>query len=85
MKAEHISIALTLSQIPHIDDSLSALLEQIGVASPPDLVAADADWLYDKLCQITRSTQPRNVLFKLRAAVHFANGHSPQHWKHFAD
>ena len=83
MKAEHISIALTLVQVPNIDEEIAALLHDAGVTLPAELADADPHWLYDKICQITRKTHDRRLLFVLQAAVDFARGNAPKHWTEF--
>ncbi len=80
MKAEHISIALELEQIPNVGDKTARLLRQAGIHKPAELAAMDAYHLYDKICQITRVTQSPQLLDVLLAAVDFANGGAPRHW-----
>lgn len=83
LKAEHISIALALEDVPNIGRSTAKLLRECGVISPADLVGVDAGFLYDKICQITRKTHNITLLDVLLSAVHFAEGHPPRHHRHF--
>lgn len=83
MKAEHISIALTLEQIPNVGASTASLLREAGIVTPGELVGVDPVWLYDKICQLTRRTHDQRLLCILFAATDFAKGNAPQHWSRF--
>lgn len=83
MKAEHISIALALEDVPNIGRRTANLLRECGVMNPADLKGADAGFLYDKICQITRKTHSITLLDVLLSGVHFAEGHPPRHYRHF--
>lgn len=78
MKAEHISIAQELEDIPHIGEKAAALLRDAGVQKPLDLEGLDALWLYNKICSITHTTHNIQLLDRLLAAVEFASGGSPK-------
>lgn len=83
MKAEHISIALKLEQIPNIGNKTARLLKDIGVSSPSDLLDADCYYLYDKICQVTQQTHDPRLLDILLSALHFVEGNAPKHWSEF--
>jgi len=78
MKAEHISIAQQLEDIPHVGDKVAALIRGAGVERPSDLEGLDALWLYNKICNITRTTHSLQLLDRLLAAIAFADGGSPK-------
>ncbi len=78
MKAEHISIAHKLEDIPHVGVKTATLLREAGVTEPADLSDTDALWLYNKICSITRRTHGLRLLDILLAATDFANGSSPK-------
>ena len=65
MKAEHISIASHLEDIPHIGPAVASLLRDAGIREPLDLKDTDAVWLYNKICQITRKTHSPQLLDRL--------------------
>lgn len=83
MKAEHISIALTLEQIPNVGATTASLLRDAGIATPAELGDIDPTWLYSKICQLTRKTHDRRLLYILYAAVDFAKGNAPRHWSEY--
>lgn len=78
MKAEHISIAQSLEDIPHVETRTAMLLRDAGVLEPEDLRELDALWLYNKICSITRQNHGVWLLDILLAAIDFANGSSPK-------
>jgi len=83
MKAEHISIAHSLEQIPNIGDKTARLLNDIGVLQPIDLIDKDSYVLYDKICQVTKKTHDPRLLDILLSAAHFVAGNPPRHWSDF--
>jgi len=85
VKAEHISIASKLEDIPNVGLGCAELLRQCGLQEPLDLQGADPASLYDKICQITRKTHNVKLLDVLLSAVYFANGHAPRHWTAFSE
>lgn len=78
MKAEHISIALKLEDIPHIGRRVAALLREAGIQKPEDLKGHDALWLYNKICSITAHNHSLQLLDRLLAATDFADGGAPR-------
>lgn len=84
MKAEHISIASRLEDIPNVGPVSAGLLRVCGIEKPAELRDADPMFLYDKICQLTRKTHPPRLLDVLMSAVSFANGSAPQHWSSFS-
>ena len=84
MKAEHISIAHELEQIPNLGSKTANLLRSIGIVKPADLVNEEAYGLYDKICQITRKTHDLRLLDILLSATDFAQGGSPRHWSEYS-
>ena len=78
MKAEHISIALKLEDIPHIGRRAAALLREAGIHKPEELKGQDALWLYNKICSITASNHNLQLLDRLLAATDFADGGAPR-------
>lgn len=84
MKAEHISIASKLEDIPNVGKVCAGLLRVCGIEKPDQLKDADPLFLYDKICQLTRKTHPVRLLDVLISAVSFANGRAPQHWSEFS-
>lgn len=85
MKAEHISIALELEQLPNVGRKTASLLRDIGVTSPSDLAGKNSYLLYDKICQVTRQSQDIRLLDILLSAADFVQGNSPQHWSEFSE
>lgn len=83
MKAEHISITLTLEQIPNVGATTANLLREAGISTPDELKSVDPSWLYDKICQLTRKTQDKRLLCILYSAADFAQGNAPRHWSEF--
>ncbi len=83
MKAEHISIASRLEDMPNIGPAVASLLRDAGIHEPTDMAGQDALWLYDKICQITRQTHSTQLLDRLLSAVDFADGHSPKKLEEF--
>lgn len=84
MKAEHISIASKLEDIPNVGPVCAGLIRVCGIEKPDELRDADPLYLYDKICQLTRKTHPVKLLDVLMSAVSFANGRAPQHWSEFS-
>ena len=84
MKAEHISIASRLEDIPNVGPACAGLLRVCGIQKPQELRDADPLFLYDKICQLTRKTHPFRLLDVLLSAVSFANGDAPRHWSSFS-
>jgi len=82
--AEHISIALVLEDVPHIGESIAALLRDAGIQTPQELENQDAVWLYNKICNLTRQTHSLKLLDRLLAAIDFAQGGSPKSLKVFS-
>ncbi len=78
MKAEHISIALRLEDIPHIGSKVASLLREAGIEEPLELQNQDAVWLYNKICSITRQNHNLQLLDRLLAAIDFASGGAPR-------
>ncbi len=78
MKAEHISIAHKLEDIPHVGLKTATLLREAGVTKPAELSGMDALWLYNKICSITRKNHGLRLLDTLLAATDFAAGSSPK-------
>lgn len=78
MKAEHISIALELEDIPHIGEKAAMLLRDAGFKTPADLKGQDALWIYNKICNITHQTHSLQLLDRLLAATDFADGGAPK-------
>jgi len=85
MKAEHISIALELEQIPNVGAKTARLLNDIGICKPTDLIGKDSYLLYDKICQITQHTHDPRLLDILLAAANFVAGNPPVHWSEFTE
>ena len=85
MKAEHISIASTLEDVPNIGPVIAARLRDIGVHNPTELRELDALQTYNKLCQVTRSNVDVTWLDRLLSAVSFATGSAPAPWQDFSE
>ena len=83
MKAEHISIAQQLEDIPHIGPRVASLLRDVGIQKPAQLGDKDALWLYNKICRVTLHTHNPLLLDRLLAAIDFAAGHAPKPLVHF--
>jgi len=78
MKAEHISIAQRLEDVPHIGPQVASLLRDVGIQHPVQLKDQDALWLYNKICRVTRRTHSPLLLDRLLAAIDFSAGHAPK-------
>lgn len=84
MKAEHISFALSLEQLPNIGRKTARLLRDVGINSPAELKEIDCYQLYDKICQVTKQTHDPRLLDILLSAADFIEGNSPKHWSYFS-
>lgn len=84
MKAEHISIASKLEDLPNIGPAVASLLRDAGIHDPLELAGQDALWLYNKICQLTRNTHSYQLLDRLLSAIDFAEGGRPRELTHFA-
>ena len=66
-----------LTVIPGIGKAMSADLRLLGITAVSDLIDADPQELYERLCAITGAHQDRCVLYVFRCAVYFARTASP--------
>lgn len=85
MKAEHISIASKFEDMPNVGPAVASLLRDAGYSNPQELDGEDAKWLYDKICQITRTTHNPQLLDRLLSAIDFAAGNPPKSLGEFAE
>jgi hypothetical protein len=80
MKADHISRARRLQDLPNIGPAMAGDLTRLGIASPAELAGRDPMELYRRLEALTGSRQDPCVLDTFMAAVAFAEGGPPLPW-----
>lgn len=62
-----------LLDIPGVGKSIARDLRDLGVAQVADLRQADAEALYEDLCQLRGAHIDRCVLYVFRCAIYFAS------------
>lgn len=62
-----------LRRIPGVGRAMAGDLFALGIHRVTDLVGADPQDLYDRLCVLTAAHQDRCVLYVFRCAVYFAS------------
>ena len=78
-----------LERIPGVGPSIAADLNGIGITNVAQLKHADAQSLYDRVCDATGETHDRCLLYVFRCAVYYASNESHEaqklqwwYWKH---
>ena len=68
-----MSATLTpLQQIPGVGPNIAADLQDLGFHQVEDLRGADAEGMYERLCELRGAHVDRCVLYVFRCAVYFA-------------
>ncbi len=66
-----------LQIIPGIGPKLAWSLLDLGIRQPEDLIGADPEDLYQRLCQLRHCRVDRCVLYVFRCAVYYASCPQP--------
>ena len=78
-----------LEQIPGVGKTIALDMHNIGIHSIDDLKPAQAQQLYDKLCDFKASPVDRCMLYVFRCAIYYASNtdHDPQllKWQNWKD
>ena len=72
-----------LTTIPGVGEKIKVLLNDVGVMSIEDMKKANAEKLYDNLCDIKASPVDRCVLYVFRCAKYYVThkNHNPERLK----
>ena len=67
-----------LQKIPGVGPSLALDLKDLGYETPRDLIGADPEEMYLRLCDLREKPIDRCVLYVFREAVYFATNRRPE-------
>ncbi|GAA5181358.1 helix-hairpin-helix domain-containing protein [Niveibacterium umoris] len=73
-------VAAELLRIPGIGRAMAGDLHALGIRRVADLVEADPQVLYERLCRLSGARQDPCVLYTFRCAVYFSRhtAHDPE-------
>lgn len=70
----------TLTDLPNVGPATARDLRLLGFELPDQLRGQDAQFLYDRLCELTATRQDPCVLDVFVSVIRFVDGEDPRPW-----
>lgn len=83
-KARHASEVRRFTDIPNVGPATAGDFDTLGLRTPAELAACDADDLHARLCRITGERHDPCMIDVFMAAIEFMRGGPALPWWHYS-